>query len=225
MREALGEFTEENAYALFCTSACLMGSVFASKSYGDDTCEQIFPLDGMLEVAGLLKGTTAIQTRALEVLKENPANNLFGFELDGNTLETPTLRDCSVELTSLKESISQNIEIDIGAKETVLEAANDMLRAMSHPRTPRVVPTTELTVVFTWPAQVSDGYVALVRDRHPAALSIFLFYCVMLRSMEDRFWLLKGWGTSLAATISNILVESPWAESKAWPLHKIENLL
>lgn len=175
----------------------------------------------MLEIASLLIGTVAIQKQAPDVLNRNPASNLFGFNFDAGTPESPILHDCAVELQHLKENILEYHVPNQCVKKTLNDAVDDMIRAMKNTGKPRVVPSTELTVVFMWPPQVSHEYIALLKSRHPAALAILLYYCVMLKSMESEFWLLKGWGPSLSAIISDLLIESPWTERKAWPLTRV----
>lgn len=198
-----------------------MGSVFAGNGElgGEGQC----PLDGILEIASLLKGTVAIQERALRVLNENPAGNLFGGGVTEKR-ESPVLKECSHELMMLKEMVNQDGYLDPYVKQTVVDAVDLMLKVMKRSGRPRIVPTTELSVVFMWPARVSDDYIASLNDRNPASLAVLLFYCVMLQSMEHEFWLLKGWGWSLARTTDELLAEWPWMEWKDWPLRKMEEL-
>ena len=78
---------------------------------------------------------------------------------------------------------------------------------------------TMLVAVYTWPTQVTQEYLDLLKKRDPAALILLAHYCILLRPLED-VWYMGGYSRRLLSRIYNQLDEEwhPWLQ---WPLEEI----
>lgn len=68
---------------------------------------------------------------------------------------------------------------------------------------------------------LGSDYLSLLRSRNTAAMTVFLYYCVVLSSTERGRWFLEGWSSSVARSVSPLLTEYPWVELAQWPLERI----
>lgn len=81
------------------------------------------------------------------------------------------------------------------------------------------VKDTESADVFIWLFEVEDDYLALLAQRTPQALTIFAYYCVLLKQLEWT-WYTQG--------ISNHLISAIWLqlghEHRCWIQFPIEQI-
>ncbi|KAL3420669.1 hypothetical protein PVAG01_07114 [Phlyctema vagabunda] len=77
----------------------------------------------------------------------------------------------------------------------------------------------ETTDVFLWLYRVSEEYLALLNSRKPEALSIFAYFCVLLKRLDAKWWT-HGWSTHLIAQIHQVLDPEHrlWI---VWPMREI----
>jgi hypothetical protein len=78
---------------------------------------------------------------------------------------------------------------------------------------------TMWTAVYIWPAQVSQGYLDLLKDRDPAALILLAHYCILLEPFESH-WYMSGFRKRLLSRIYNQL-DQEWRQWLTWPLEEI----
>ncbi len=72
---------------------------------------------------------------------------------------------------------------------------------------------------LSWPIMIPDSYIALVQSRNPHALVLLAHYCVLLKRVDDRWWI-QGKAEHLLGTIRHELgvAWEPWIE---WPLQEV----
>jgi hypothetical protein len=72
------------------------------------------------------------------------------------------------------------------------------------------------TLAYSWPIQVPERYIALIREKNPQALAVLAHYCVMLR-MIDSFWFMKGCAADILKQCRESLNDQ-WQIAIQWPL-------
>ena len=67
--------------------------------------------------------------------------------------------------------------------------------------------------------KVQDGFLALLNARHPKALCVLAFFCVILHRLEYNWWF-QGWGTHLIERLYGALDDGHrlWIR---WPIQQI----
>lgn len=217
IREALvGSLTAENSLALFMASAFLMATTYASGLDRETPGEPEEVLTDILEIFHLHRGIRVVQGTAVERFEMSPAIGLFGqthFKELGGIISP--LRDAVQEL-SLRFKAG-------GTSEVINNGLEKLIESMVATNGPTVVNTTELRVVFRWPIIVDGAFLSLLAYHDPAALVVFLYYCVVMRQTEEECWFLRGWSTRLADGAEALLGRSGprWLEMAAWPLKQI----
>ena len=73
--------------------------------------------------------------------------------------------------------------------------------------------------VSTWPVQVGEDFLLLLKEREPAALVLLAYYCLLFQPLE-RNWYINGYSRRLLSRIHNQLDEEwrPWLQ---WPIQEI----
>jgi hypothetical protein len=72
---------------------------------------------------------------------------------------------------------------------------------------------------YTWPVQVTQEYLDLLKDRDPVALILLAHYCILLLPLEGN-WYMSGYSKRLLTRIYNQLDEE-WRPWLRWPLEEI----
>jgi hypothetical protein len=62
---------------------------------------------------------------------------------------------------------------------------------------------------------MSDDFFPLLRQKHPAALALLSYYCVVFHSAELQYWFMKGWPKGVVQDICKTIT-SPWNQHSAW---------
>lgn len=76
-----------------------------------------------------------------------------------------------------------------------------------------------IAATFSWPVQVPDAYVEMVKQRKPEALVLLAHYCLLLNRVNN-FWWIQGMSRHLLENIhQNIGVE--WEVWIGWPLQDL----
>jgi hypothetical protein len=75
------------------------------------------------------------------------------------------------------------------------------------------------SVIFTWMYKMSEGFLALLRQRDSGALCVLAFFCVLLHKLEHHWWL-EGWTLHLVEHIYGAIDELHrlWIR---WPIEEI----
>jgi hypothetical protein len=80
---------------------------------------------------------------------------------------------------------------------------------------------TRANVVVAWPIVIPAAFVAMLQQRKPEAMVIFVYYAVLLHQSRD-FWVFGEGGRFLLRVVSTHLGPY-WAEWLVWPNEMIEN--
>lgn len=218
MREALGGVTEESCHALFAMSCLLCFGVFASLSFagaGDNSPT----VQGLMDAFLLVKGMSGVLNTYEESLRSGPLGLIFGkgtpVTLSDDSMTAVALQKVKIYCDSLDshgldQAVSSTIKTEVDALgRWTKHAANNTTYA-------------EIRAVLTWPISMSDDYKLLVHQRHPAALALMAYYCVILRATGDNNWFVRGWGLSVMKNIERELPPS-WRDVIQWPMSQMHH--
>ncbi|GLA45928.1 hypothetical protein AnigIFM63604_007887 [Aspergillus niger] len=98
------------------------------------------------------------------------------------------------------------------------QAAIELSRSFSYVHAHRGLLTT-WDVLRIWPMEVSLEYMALLHQRHPGALILLAYYCILLKQME-RHWYFEGRAAMLIRAIQRHL-KPEWHVFIREPLHTV----
>lgn len=221
MRTALSDdITEQNCDALFATSAILMASTFASHRYTPNS-SSFSPLDNMLEIFTLIRGMGLILKMSGDNLVKGSSRHLFIQDAPA-TRPARLLRSVTDRLSNLGIQINAAANIGQTVKRVAGEAISALIECIDRvPPERRAMVSIELRTIFLWPLILSTDFLGLLRAHEPAAMAIFIHYCVVLRRMEPDTWFLRGWSSMLAEYVYGVLSDTPWAEATRWALGQI----
>ena len=78
---------------------------------------------------------------------------------------------------------------------------------------------TMWSALYIWPSQVSQDYLDLLAEYHPAALLLLAHYCILLEPLESR-WYMTGIRRRIVSRIYSQLDDywRPWLQ---WPLEEV----
>ena len=203
------------SHALFVASAFLMVGTFATNRVSDSG---YCPMDGILETFSVVRGIRAIREATYKELQRNLVDDLFGAQPLNKAGES--MRLVEEQLSSLRAQITADERLG-EELQLALCSGVDLLRA-STGKTPTIMARKELGVVFGWPWTVSEELLEFLRARHPAALTVFLYYCIILQTLEAEYWFLDGWSVRLGRVIATSLRGSQWEEAARAPLRRLK---
>ena len=77
----------------------------------------------------------------------------------------------------------------------------------------------DCAAIFTWPARVSEEFIALIENQRPEALTILAHYAILPGRIRGVWWI-EGWGMNLVTTAALVLGEErkSWIE---WPIRVV----
>jgi len=227
MRPALSKpITEGTSRALFAASAFLMVGTFATNRglgpTSPDVCEVSHrcPMDGILETFSVVRGMGAIREATSKELQRNLVGDLFGTQPQSTSCES--LRVVEGRLYLLQALVMADETLDDGLKHAVCAGIGSLLAFMETKSSVTIMARKELSVVFGWPWTVSDELLGLLRKRSPAALTMFLYYCIVMQTLEADYWFLEGWTARLGIVVAMSLRGSRWEEVAQWPLLQLK---
>ncbi|KAI0466137.1 hypothetical protein F4859DRAFT_498376, partial [Xylaria cf. heliscus] len=79
---------------------------------------------------------------------------------------------------------------------------------------------SEYQFVFGWLYRLQRPFISCLQRRNPTALIILAYYAVLLRTMEN-LWFMDGWSSHLLATVRG-LVEDEYTVWLRWPTESLE---
>jgi len=222
MRKGLRDITEENASALFATSTLLTLSVWASR--GQDAMDPgpntqgVF--DDMVDIFALIQGMGIVVRAAQMTIIRGPFAPIFG-DPDHETQAQPMFAQILEHIPALSATIekSESIDEDLRREFAAFVALlRDNLLRSSKP----CMDNRELRFLFFWPLHLSPSFLHLLRQRHEGALTILMYYAVVLYAAEPIYWFMQGWADRTMSAISEVVVDPEWRTAIEWPLHFIE---
>jgi hypothetical protein len=72
---------------------------------------------------------------------------------------------------------------------------------------------------------MGDDFVALLKARNEAAMTIVLYYSLILKIAGGDCWLMDGWGFKLSTEVSGLIVNQPWVGFAQWPIAEMGRLM
>lgn len=72
---------------------------------------------------------------------------------------------------------------------------------------------------FAWPCSMQDELLRFIEEQRPRALVLVAHHCVILESVEEQYWWVKGRGVDELRRIEGVLDEK-WKRWLEWPMAK-----
>lgn len=214
--------TEEGSLALFLAAGLFLASSFASRHlYNADPGAAHTAMDEMLEIFTVVRGLRAIQDASIRQIPGNVVHSLVSDRAPAEVSSGGTLDLVRDKLDELAVFISTCRHLDQAEAHTVGEGIAALIQSTGDMPGSKVPTSHELRAVFMWPRVLAQDFIALLEQRHPAALTVFLYYCIVLQATEDTCWFLGGWSARLTRAIGKRLGDAPWADVSRWPLETL----
>jgi hypothetical protein len=227
-RSAIANANKDTCNALFSFSQLLIIYCFASEGQSGDLL-LVREKDelGLPDWLHIIRGNCTIFKTIWKFIENGPLTPLKMERIDGEHLspvpENPQYaRRLSGLLAAIsfpgKNRIAQQV---IEAPPSPLpDALLELSRAFSKAHVARSRSVfTIWTALYIWPAQVSQDYLDLLKDRDPAALILLAHYCILLEPL-DSHWYMSGSSKRLLSRIYNQL-DQEWRQWLHWPLEEI----
>ncbi|KAK2743641.1 hypothetical protein FQN57_004750 [Myotisia sp. PD_48] len=216
-RKAMSLFsniTEENGTALYAFS--ILTTIFGLASPRNPDNFMSFTEEGIAEWMYLHRGTRKIVALAEKELKVGSLTPMFTMGARRAQSVGPESSQ-SEHLTQLRSLIMEStIDVDIqhiylSSIDSLRRSFNQIYNISNHP--------ADLVDIFIWPFQLSEEFLALLKQHRNEALVIFVFFSVLLKHF-DGYWFLEGWSIHLISRIYHILDHEHrlWIR---WPMEEI----
>ncbi|OHE92573.1 hypothetical protein CORC01_12152 [Colletotrichum orchidophilum] len=214
MRESLINITPDNCHALFAASSLLLLNAYSTFPYqrGAPHSQEAPSVDDILDVFLLVRGMSHILSSFQPAIQAGPLRNFFTEVVA--PASTPVLEAVTQHLENLQTTLKTS-SADESTKTIVNKEINVFLGWIMHAVETTAFP--ELRVALTWPINLTEEYLQLLRNRDPAALTLLAYYSVVIRSTESTTWFMQGWGINSARAIASDL-DPEWKEMVKWPL-------
>lgn len=217
----LGTISSTNCHALFASSIFLTLSAFATYPSYEKYNPSFSPIDSMLDIFTLTDGMSVILRASDEDLRKGPLRDIFIRGSSDNVVEA-SLKPLFDRLPSLSSRLAEIGHTENEGKYTINNAVIALSECISKVSSINAMSTpVEFRAVFLWPVLMSNDYLDMLRRRHPSALVVLAYYCVIIHMAEPFCWFLNGWARALVSTITEQLVGTPWEESIMWPIDVI----
>lgn len=213
LRTALTSIDYNTCHEIFIVSSLLSISAFATFSNFGGVCERP-RMDDLLNVFQLVRGMSRILDSFTALLQQGTLGKLF--------LKEETSRPAPL-LTAIVEELRQ---IDIPetihladasvCRESIAGVISWVEAAILTTSTP------DLRVCLSFAMCLTEEFIDLIQQRHPVALLIVTYYCVILHFTGQDHWYLRGWGRSIMDDIA-VNIEPGWHNKMKWPMRIVEN--
>ena len=227
-RSAIANANENTCNALLAFSQLLIIHCFASEEQAKD----LLLIRGKHELGlpdwlHIIRGNCTIFKTIWQFIENGPLTQLKMEGIDGEHLAPlPETPEYARRLSRLLATISFSEENRIAQKVTegslspLPGALAELSRAFSKAQAARSRSVfTMWTALYIWPAQVSQDYLDLLKDRDPAALILLAHYCILLKPLESH-WYMSGYSKRLLSRIYNQLNQE-WRQWLHWSLEEI----
>ncbi|KAM5357784.1 hypothetical protein ACJZ2D_015912 [Fusarium nematophilum] len=214
IKAEVAAITPSNCNAIFAASSLLFISAFAASAIVMDRGHQR-EVEDVLDVFTLIRGVNGIINWSKPVMRQGILREFM--QCESYTRSTALLRQLLERLPRILETLDAN-SMDTEAKQLVEEAILSLGESIKRALTA----SPELNVAIVWPMTLRDGFLTLVRERHPAALVVVAHYCTVLNAVGSQFWFMRGCGYRLVLAVAESL-GSTWHESIRWPMDYIKS--
>jgi hypothetical protein len=221
-RLAIADPNEDNCNALLAFSNLLIIHSFASEEQDEHLLLVGATQDsGMPDWLKIVRGSCAIFQRVWHVVVSGPFKPLVMHEIDEERLPDVSESPEYIRRLGLLISFPFPGEDQPETSKTHLAFATTLLQlSRAFRKADAAGPILTIrTAVYSWPAQVTQDYLDLLAERHPAALILLAHYCILLRPLESQ-WYMSGIRKRLITRIYRQLDEKSrhWLQ---WPLEEI----
>ncbi|KAJ0162104.1 Sterol uptake control protein 2 [Colletotrichum tanaceti] len=235
LRGSLAQITADNCHALFATSSLLLLNAYSTFPYQRGRSPRSSPrsspppqsgsppdaptVDDILDVFLLVRGMNHILSSAQPVIQAGPFAPFFAEVV--TPASTPLLDAVARRLQSFRSALEETDDPDpdpspsSSSKSVVAMEIGVFLQCITHAVESTATP--EMRVALTWPINLTEEYLGLLRHRDPAALTLLAYYCAVVRSTEAASWFMQGWGVNAARAIVADL-DPGWRDMIRWPL-------
>ena len=197
LRGVIPHVNESNCHAVFATTSLLPISAYAAQAEHIAKGEAGPGINDLLEVFTLMRGMTSILRRWEDTIFAGPLGPLL-WQTPDKVRETPFL-------TNLVECLE-----DFGTSDEVTELVPELRKlfrdeirtligCVGYATESSLEP--ELRVATMWPIFFTDGFIALLRQRQPAAMKVLGFYLRVLDAVGDANWYMRGWGRCISENL------------------------
>lgn len=201
----VSNITSGNCHALFAASSLLFIGAIAASSTALHTARQC-EIDNIVDVFTLIRGVSGILGSSKEDIRQGSLGDFM--DCIPHPIESRLLNLLLEKIPEIRRSFHENSNQAL-ADEAIAGLEESIGRALTT--------SPELTVAIIWPMTLNDGFLALLRVRHPAALVIVAHYCTVLHAAGSDYWFMRGWGRCVVTAIAECLT-LPWKEYIEWPL-------
>lgn len=213
LRTALAQITEETCQEVFIASSMLSICAFASfSSYGGMSEKP--HIDDLTDVFHLVRGMSRILNSYNDFLHQGKLAQLFLKE--SGCESAPLLTAVIEQLRHIKLPDTIHPAAASIFQESISEVITWVENAMLSTGSP------ELRVCVSFPICLTEEFMDLLRQRHPATLAFIAYYCVVLHFTGLDHWYLRGWGRNILDDIVANMDPS-WSMALEWPLMVMEN--
>lgn len=211
-REALAASSAETVLPLFACSCLFVPYYFAAAK---DASSLLFNEEtGLLaEWLVLIQGCAAMTVQHNATIMRSPLRTILG------DLHTPKVEDFSggpidARLVRLEEKLPIASEHREAYAQVMVH-----LRLCFYLSDRADTPLNRKNAALRFPPLMGKQFRAHLAGRHPAALIIMAFWCVLLHRVEDRWWL-RGRVQPLLLKIEELL-PSDYISLMSWPLEEV----
>ncbi|KAH6972886.1 C6 zinc finger domain-containing protein [Ilyonectria sp. MPI-CAGE-AT-0026] len=212
MRTALAEITAENCDALFAASLLCSFGGFSGVTNQTNGLEP--SVDDILDIFLLTRGIDSVLKTEEDNISKGALHEFFGLPkhpVPSMPAGLQALLDKLIDLQLQLEThqLDDHIQALVGAEIISLISCIHYANATA--------PMPEVRIVSTWPMHFNPDFITLLRQRHPAAVALLAYFCVVVRITESTFWFMKGWGLGVARSIANT-IDPLWNSIIEWPM-------
>jgi hypothetical protein len=215
LREAIPlllNINEDNCSALFIFSSLHIPLAMARPRQTEDFL--LFKNEGPAELLILIRGLRAVIDSSADTLMSGPLSSLFRTGMQKTRVSAEQLGEIE-PLRNLRAIVNEYCDSE-SDRNAYMQAIDELAKCFARISSSAVVETSE---VFVWFWRLSERYLDLVKERRPEALSIFGFFCVLLKRLEPMWWM-HGWSVHLLDKIYHSLAVDVryWIR---WPIEEL----
>jgi Orsellinic acid/F9775 biosynthesis cluster protein D/Fungal specific transcription factor domain len=228
-RSEIANPSEDNCFALLAFTQLLIIHCFAADHHNED----LLIVGGkddidLPEWLFVIRGSCHIFQAVLPYLTKGSFMSLVTGGVGREDIEpqdvSPEMSDVDEHLRGLIDmmhlSVEKSKEKGKFRASALPSAVLILARAFSKARAAQLRNSYTMWIaIHTWPVQVPEGYLDLLKERDPAALVVLAHYCILLRPLEDN-WYMHGYTSRLLSRIYTQLDEE-WYTWLQWPLEII----
>jgi hypothetical protein len=212
----LSHVTSDNHTELYLFS--VLACFFALARPRDKDSFLLEPGTGLAEWLFMFRGTRiVIESSNPAKLHSGPLGPMFVMGARRAQSQTSSSEQLDHPLRDLQTLFAETTT-DVDMLSTYNFCVEELLKSFNviYDQDPKLYDVTD---VFIWLYRVPNEYLGFLHERKPEALSIFAYFCVLLKQLNARWWL-EGWSIHLISQIYAALDEEHrlWI---SWPIREL----